>query len=106
MMRPMRLSELQEPLQGRITGEDVYFTNVFTDSRQIAKNGLFVALVGENFDGNDYVESVAENGAVAALVSRSSSSALPQLCSHLRCATIAVTLATAIPHLSDHCKLL
>jgi len=80
MMRPMRLSELQEPLQGRITGEDVCFTNVFTDSRQIAKNGLFVALVGENFDGNDYVEAVAENGAVAALVSRSSSSALPQLC--------------------------
>ena len=79
MMRPMCLSELQAPLSGQLWGEDVTFSGVFTDSRQSLENSLFVALVGESFDGNDYVDAVANQGAVAALVNRDSGSALPQL---------------------------
>ncbi|PLW70379.1 UDP-N-acetylmuramoyl-tripeptide--D-alanyl-D-alanine ligase [Pseudohalioglobus lutimaris] len=79
-MRAMTLAELQEPLQGKLLGEDVSFSVVFTDSRHPADRGLFVALVGENFDGNDYVAAVADRGAAAALVSRPTGTALPQLC--------------------------
>ncbi|MEH6585366.1 MAG: UDP-N-acetylmuramoyl-tripeptide--D-alanyl-D-alanine ligase [Halioglobus sp.] len=79
-MRPVSLSELQQPLDGQLLGEDVRFSDVFTDSRLPLKGGLFVALQGENFDGNDYVEAVADKGAAAALVTRDAQSGLPQLC--------------------------
>ena len=45
-------------------------TGVSTDSRAIAQDDLFVALVGEHFDGHDYLADVAARGAAAALVSR------------------------------------
>lgn len=80
MMRELRLSELQGPLEAKLLGDDVSFSTVFTDSRKAVDGGLFVALVGERFDGNDYVASVADRGAVAALVSRPAGTALPQLC--------------------------
>src|SRR3569833_997882 len=40
------------------------------DSREIAPEGLFIAIEGDRFDGHDFVEQALENGAVAALVSQ------------------------------------
>src|SRR5438309_4583732 len=39
-----------------------------TDSRTIKRGELFVALRGENFDGHNFVESVAKAGAAGAIV--------------------------------------
>jgi len=80
MMRAMTLSELQEPLEAKLLGADVSFSAVFTDSRAPLDRALFVALVGEHFDGNEYVADVADRGAAAALVSRPTGTALAQLC--------------------------
>ena len=44
-------------------------TGLGSDSRSISDGDLFVALVGERFDGHDFLEAVAEQGAAAALVS-------------------------------------
>lgn len=41
---------------------------VNTDSRKIEKGDLFVALKGENFDGNKFAEEAIKKGAVAAIV--------------------------------------
>ena len=41
---------------------------VTTDSRVKISSGIFVALVGEKFDGHDYIEKAFENGAICALV--------------------------------------
>jgi UDP-N-acetylmuramoyl-tripeptide--D-alanyl-D-alanine ligase len=41
------------------------------DSRTIQKGDLFIALIGENGDGHDYVQKALENGAVAAVVTKS-----------------------------------
>jgi len=43
-----------------------------TDSRSIKPGEIFLALSGENFDGNDFVDQAVENGAVAVIVSRKS----------------------------------
>ncbi len=43
---------------------------VTTDSRSVATGQLFVALKGEQFDGQDYVEAAVEQGAAAVLISR------------------------------------
>ena len=79
MMRAISLSELEQPLEGSLLGADTHFTRVFTDSRNVIDGGLFVALTGENFDGNDYVSQVVDKGAAAALVSRAADVELPQL---------------------------
>jgi len=42
---------------------------VSTDSRTIKAGELFVALVGPNFDGHDYLQSVVDSGATALIVS-------------------------------------
>lgn len=80
MLDAMRLSELQQPLSGRLVGADVSFAAVSTDSRAIEPGQLFIALTGPRFDGHAYLADVAAKGAVAALVEREiETSTLPQL---------------------------
>jgi len=80
MLKPLLLSEVAQALEARVVGADVAFTAVSTDSRKIEAGQLFIALVGPNFDGHDYLADVAAKGAVAALVQREvPGAALPQL---------------------------
>ncbi|MCW3149875.1 UDP-N-acetylmuramoyl-tripeptide--D-alanyl-D-alanine ligase [Stutzerimonas stutzeri] len=80
MLEAMRLSQLREPLAGRLVGDDACFTAVSTDSRGIQPGQLFIALTGPRFDGHAYLRDVAAKGAVAALVEREIEGAgLPQL---------------------------
>jgi len=54
--------------------------SVSTDSRSIAAGDVFVALVGEHFDGHDYLDRAHAAGARAALVARRvQSAALTQI---------------------------
>jgi UDP-N-acetylmuramoyl-tripeptide--D-alanyl-D-alanine ligase len=45
-------------------------TGITTDSRNVSAGQLFVALVGEKFDGHDFIESSVAKGAAAVVVSR------------------------------------
>lgn len=47
----------------------VEISSINTDSRTVGPGQAFLALVGENFDGHDYVRAAAEKGAVAVIVS-------------------------------------
>ncbi len=53
-----------------VVGAARVFSSVVTDSRKSCANGLFVALKGDTFDGNDYVAQAIESGATGVLVSR------------------------------------
>ena len=44
------------------------FTNVSSDSRNIKKGDLFVALRGEKFDGHEFIKVALQKGAAAAIV--------------------------------------
>lgn len=79
MIGDMQLSALTEYMPVTLTGDDVSFVRVSTDSRSMVAGDLFVALSGENFDGNRFVAQVAEKGAVAAVVSKQQDVDLPQL---------------------------
>lgn len=68
----MRLSQAAEALGAEMSGADVRFDAVSTDSRNIVAGDLFVALRGENFDGAAFVETAARAGAVAAVVNADS----------------------------------
>lgn len=53
------------------------FERIERDSRRVTVSDLFIAVQGERFDGHDFVESAARNGARAALVRRSWADAHP-----------------------------
>jgi UDP-N-acetylmuramoyl-tripeptide--D-alanyl-D-alanine ligase len=51
-------------------GPLVDFTGITTDSRKVRPGELYVALVGERFDGHDFIEAALDAGARGAVVSR------------------------------------
>ncbi len=55
---------VEAPLDGNVS-----FSGVCTDTRKILPGQLFVALQGDNFDGNKFAAQAIEAGAAAALVS-------------------------------------
>lgn len=72
------LGMVLEATKGKVRGKapELVFADVTTDSRNVNKDDLFVALVGENFDGHAYCKIALEKGA-AAVVVRKSNSELP-----------------------------
>ncbi len=73
----MMLSEIATAVNGQLLGADVRVQSVASDSRKIVKNQLFVAIKGENFDGNAYALEAIKQGAAAALVSDINANAQP-----------------------------
>jgi UDP-N-acetylmuramoyl-tripeptide--D-alanyl-D-alanine ligase len=78
-MMARTLAAVAREVQGRLIGPDAAFGAVSIDSRRVDTGGLFVAIQGEHFDGNDFVEDAYAHGAAGALVSRLSEAALPQV---------------------------
>lgn len=64
--------ELAEAVAGKLLwGEpDVTFFGVTTDSRKVTKASLFIPLIGEKFDGHDYIEQCSKAGASVCLTSK------------------------------------
>ncbi len=62
------LSEIAECVGGRLTGADAAVGSVSIDTRTLQPGQLYVAIKGERFDGNDFVELAAQAGAGAAIV--------------------------------------
>ena len=65
----MSLSQISSVTGGEYRGEDVRFARVSTDTRTLQQDDLYVALRGENFDGNEFVSQAFDKGACAAVVS-------------------------------------
>ena len=63
-------------MAARLSGGNVRFDGVSTDSRAIGPGELFFALKGERFDGHDFVAGAFRRGAVAAVVAAGRAAAL------------------------------
>jgi len=46
---------------------DIEITNISTDTRNIEKGSLFIALKGDNFDGANYIDEAFKKGAIACI---------------------------------------
>lgn len=67
----MTLNELIKVINGK-TNLD-YNTNIKdikTDTRNINKGDIFIALKGKNYDGHDYIEEAIKKGAIACIVEK------------------------------------
>jgi UDP-N-acetylmuramoyl-tripeptide--D-alanyl-D-alanine ligase len=78
-MNQLILSKVAKVLVANHVGPDVEFSTVSTDSRNLTKGALFVALSGPNFDGHDYLEQAKQKGACAVMVGKEVECDLPQL---------------------------
>ncbi|KEA65388.1 UDP-N-acetylmuramoylalanyl-D-glutamyl-2,6- diaminopimelate--D-alanyl-D-alanine ligase [Marinobacterium lacunae] len=81
MMTDFSLGALVDLLDARAVNADQAkrCSRVSTDTRNISKGDLFVALRGQRFDAHDYVGDAIGKGAVAAVVDHEIDSELPQL---------------------------
>ena len=64
----MTLAQTAAVLGAELSGADVPWQDVCTDTRTLKNGDLFVALRGERFDGHDFLDRAAAAGAAAALV--------------------------------------
>lgn len=72
MMERFTLNEAVRAAGGKYTGvgAEEPLTSVTIDSRAVQPGSLFVPIVGDRFDGHDFIGAALEKGAVAALCER------------------------------------
>ena len=79
MMSSLPLHAIAAELNCQYDGDALTIEHVATDSRAIARGDLYVALQGERFDGHDFIDAAAAQGARAAIVTTPRANKLPQL---------------------------
>ena len=63
------LSEIVQALTGQLLiDKNRFFSEAVVDSRQVISGSMFVAVVGENADGHDYIGEAFRRGALVAIV--------------------------------------
>ena len=68
-MESISIQQLMEAVgaQRLDQGGEITFSSVSTDSRKMAPGSLFIPLVGERFDGHDYIDKALSGGAAGTL---------------------------------------
>ena len=71
-MLDLQLQEITEAVQGKILQGNPRqtYNTVTIDSRRVKPGDIFIAIVGENNDGHDYIPEAVERGAKAVITSR------------------------------------
>ncbi len=59
--------------------KNIIIEGVSTDSRNVGENQLFIPLVGDNFDGHDFIDSALANGAKAVISSKDLGANIPTI---------------------------
>ncbi len=64
-MKVLSAKTIAQMVDGRLSGsENIMVSNISTDTRNMEKDSLFVAISGEKFDGHNFIEQAVQNGAV------------------------------------------
>ena len=68
----MQVQDFLKLIDGKIiTGSGETVVNGFyKDSRLVRKNGTYIAIIGEKFDGNDFVGNAIDAGASVCIISK------------------------------------
>lgn len=67
----MSMDEILKGINGELIldGKDYDYDTIETDTRKLQKNSIFIALKGENFNGNDFILDSIEKGSTICIVS-------------------------------------
>ncbi|WP_317366785.1 UDP-N-acetylmuramoyl-tripeptide--D-alanyl-D-alanine ligase [uncultured Tyzzerella sp.] len=70
-MKPIFIEDVIKAVNGcinnNINTDDIFIKNISTDTRTIKQGDLFIPIVGENFDGHNFIDVAFEKGAIACL---------------------------------------
>jgi UDP-N-acetylmuramoyl-tripeptide--D-alanyl-D-alanine ligase len=73
-LRQLELKKIVEVIKGKVIGvnkiKDNVVNNISVDSRTISKGDLFFALLGDNFDGHDFIDEAIKKSALPAVADR------------------------------------
>lgn len=75
----MRMSQVARVLDAEMHGKDVMIYGVSKDTRDIREGDLYIALIGERFDGHEFIAGASQAGAAGALVSQMQALDMPQV---------------------------
>lgn len=81
-MIPLDIEQIKKIVNGEsyyIQDESAVIDTICTDSRKIIKQSLFIALVGNNFDGHVFAEQSIKDGAIAVIVDHKLDKTIPQI---------------------------
>ena len=81
-MIPLVIKQIATIVNGtsyHIPDEELTIKEICTDSRKIADQSLFIALVGEKFDGHLFAKQAIEDGAIAVIVNHKIDNDIPQI---------------------------
>jgi UDP-N-acetylmuramoyl-tripeptide--D-alanyl-D-alanine ligase len=82
-MKPLSIRQIRQVVGGKalspIPADAPTVVAVCTDTRRMEGGSLFIALRGDNFNGNDFLPDAARGGAVAALVDTIPEQSLPNV---------------------------
>lgn len=78
-MIKMNLHQIAAIVGGQMVGKEARIQGVCTDSRTVKAGELFVALKGEQFNGEKFCQQAADQGAAAVLVSQAVEVSVPQI---------------------------
>ncbi|MWP48379.1 MULTISPECIES: UDP-N-acetylmuramoyl-tripeptide--D-alanyl-D-alanine ligase [unclassified Gilliamella] len=81
-MIPVKIKQIKEIVNGNsyyIQDENSVIDAICTDSRMITKQSLFIALVGNHFDGHAFAVQSIKDGAIAVIVDHKLDKTIPQI---------------------------
>lgn len=72
VMLKLSIEDIVKAVKGSIyvDGLEYNYSSIETDTRKIKENSLFIALVGENFNGNEFVLEAAKKGSKICIASQ------------------------------------
>lgn len=79
MIGSQSLNSLAQNLNPAVKEALIEFSSISTDTRSLKKGDCYIALIGDRFDGNDFLEVAAASGAVAVICSRAVDIKIPSL---------------------------
>jgi UDP-N-acetylmuramoyl-tripeptide--D-alanyl-D-alanine ligase len=79
MIGSQSLSSLAQNLNYLTGRSDIEFSSISTDTRSLKEGDCYIALTGDRFNGNDYLQVAAASGAVAVICSRAVEVPIPTL---------------------------
>tara|TARA_Y100000385_G_C13096068_1_gene641396 strand:+ start:691 stop:2076 length:1386 start_codon:yes stop_codon:yes gene_type:complete len=79
MIGSQSLSSLAQNLNSYNVVPDIEFSSISTDTRSLKKGDCYIALIGDRFNGNDYLKIAAMSGAVAVICSKAAEIPIPAL---------------------------
>ena len=69
-MESLTLDQIVKAVEGKVIvqGTQTNFNKISTDTRKIEEKSIFIALKGENFNGNEFIETAVEKGASLCII--------------------------------------